>query len=166
MSAACREPLFSSSDRTMASKVRDATRKNKSLMPSPGTLMRQRERSWGIQGLSGGGGARMDLRDWLSPDCADTAQYSALISSDSLMASCSMRSKWSGDWAEEYTEVSVGRCQTTEISKKSPYHKFHPHWGPSWYQQGRVKHWMGHFPSWRLPTTAYTHLDISVEQLV
>lgn len=36
----------------------------------------------------------------LPPDLADTAQYSALISSDSLMASCSVWYSWSGDWAE------------------------------------------------------------------
>lgn len=36
----------------------------------------------------------------LPPDLADTAQYSALISSDSRMASCSVWYSWSGDWAE------------------------------------------------------------------
>lgn len=35
MSLTCLEPLFSSSDRTLASKVREATRKKKSLTPSP-----------------------------------------------------------------------------------------------------------------------------------
>ena len=41
----------------------------------------------------------------LPPDMADTAQYSALISSDSLMASCSAWYSSSGDWAE--TQVAL-----------------------------------------------------------
>lgn len=44
---------------------------------------------------------------WLPPDFADTAQYSALISSESLMASCSMRAKRSGDWGVKYTQREV-----------------------------------------------------------
>lgn len=38
MSPTSREPLFSSSDNTLASKVSDATRKKKSLTPSPGSV--------------------------------------------------------------------------------------------------------------------------------
>lgn len=41
MSLTSREPLFSNSDSTLASKVRDATRKKKSLTPSPGSVVRK-----------------------------------------------------------------------------------------------------------------------------
>ena len=43
---------------------------------------------------------------WLPPDLADTAQYSALISSDSLMASSSTWDSWSGDWGVKQTDRS------------------------------------------------------------
>lgn len=106
MSPTCLEPLFSSSDKTLASKVREATRKKNSRTPSPGTkgrgLMRQR-----------GDYTENEKHDvfmfmfmcvWLPPDLADTAQYSALISSDSLMASSSTWDSWSGDWGVKHTD--------------------------------------------------------------
>lgn len=49
MSLTCFEPLVSSSDSTMASKVKDATRKKKSLTPSPGTSEGE-EREYGGSG--------------------------------------------------------------------------------------------------------------------
>lgn len=102
MSPTCLEPLFSSSDKTLASKVREATRKKKSRTPSPGkSFVRQKRGQNGQRNehwVVGYADLFMLTCVWRPPDFADTAQYSALISSESLMASCSIWASWSGDW--------------------------------------------------------------------
>lgn len=63
---------------------------------------RHQMKAWRDEGVTDDG-----MCDWIPPDLADTAQYSALISSENLMASCSIWDNCSGDWGERDREEAM-----------------------------------------------------------